>query len=179
MRLGIDVVIKLVGEDRVGSLLRDLLCFHHVVIRMIRWHRGRSDHDFGTERLEQSDLLLRHLVGHGEDTAVALECCGYGQADAGVAARSLHDRSARTQLTSLFRPLDDRQADPVLHRSPRIGVFSFSIYGGTDAGAEPGQANERCPADGFEDRVVGLEMLRGSHGVGVLGRARGPRNCTG
>src|SRR5918994_4746902 len=78
MSLGIHGVVKLVGKDGARGFLHDLLGLHHVVVRMVGWHGRRGDYHLSAVGLEQPDLLLRHLVGHGEDTAIALEGCRNG-----------------------------------------------------------------------------------------------------
>ena len=87
VRFRIRLVVELVREDRARRVVHDPLRLHHVVLGMIGRHRGRRDHHLGPERLEQAHLLLRHLVGHREDAAVALERRRDREPDAGVAAR--------------------------------------------------------------------------------------------
>ena len=61
---------------------------------MVGRHRGRRDHHFGPEGLEQAHLLLGHLVGHREDAAVTLERGGDRETHAGVARGALDDGAA-------------------------------------------------------------------------------------
>ena len=131
---------------------------------MIRRHRGRRDHHLGAVGLEQAHLLLRHLVRHREDAAVALERRRDGEADAGVAAGALDDRPAGLELARSLGGLDDREPDPVLHRPAGIGVLRLAVDRGANPGADAAQPDQRRPADGVEHGVVRRGM-RVAHGV--------------
>ena len=51
MDFGIDGIVELIREDRVGSVLHYLFGFHHVVVRMIRRNRRRRYDHLGTKSL--------------------------------------------------------------------------------------------------------------------------------
>ncbi len=162
--LGVDRIVELVGQHRARRVLDDLLGLHDVVVGMIGRHGGRRDDHLGAVRLEQADLFLRHLVGHREDAAIALERRGHGDADAGVAAGPLDDRPAGLEVATPLGVLDDGEPDPVLDRPAGVGVLRLAVDGGADAGADPAEPDERGPADGLEDVVVGRLVGMG-HGV--------------
>ena len=65
--------------------------------------------------------------------------------------------------------LDDGETDPVLHRAAWVDILGLAVDRGPKAGAHPGQADERRPADGLENRLIRLEVLGLAHGVGLLG----------
>ena len=154
VRVRVRLIVELVRENRVRRLLRDALRHHHVVVRMIRRDGGRRDDHFRTERLEQSHLFLRHLVGHREDALVALERRGDREPDTGVAARPFHDRSAGLELSFALRLLDDRHADAVLHRAAGIEELRLAVHRRANAARDAVEANERRPADRVENAVV-------------------------
>ena len=175
--LGVGLVVELVGQHRARRFLHDVLGLHHIVIGMVGRHGGRRDHDFGAVGLEQAHLLLRHLVGHGEDAAVALEARGDRQADAGVAAGPLDDGPAGLQVSPLLRTLDDREGDPVLHRPAGVGVLRLAVDRRPEPRADAGQPDQRRPPDRAQHRVVRRAMGRGGgHG---LPWELGWRKCTG
>ena len=178
VRLGIDLVVELIGQDGARRVLGDLLGLHHVVVGMIRRDRRRRDDDLRAVRLEQADLLLRHLVGHGEHAAVALERRRDGQAHAGIAAGSLDDGPAGAKLTPPLRRFDDGEADPVLHRAARIHILGLAV----DRSADPAPSRARrmsgvqptvSSTDSYGLRCWGWLMESGSW-VGRGGRGTVP-----
>ncbi len=142
---------------------------------MVRRHRGRRHDHFSAVCLEQPHLLLGHLVGHGEDATVALERGRHGQPDTGIAAGALDYGAAGLELSRSLGGLDDGEADAVLHRTTGIGVLGLAVHRGADAGPDSRKPDQRGPADGVEDVVVGTGM-RGCHG---LSGTAGFRKCTG
>ncbi len=158
VRLGIDLVVELIGEDRSRRVMGDLLRLHDIVLGMIGRHRRRRDHHLGAIRLEQPHLLLRHLVGHREDAAIPLECGRNRETDPGVAAGPLDNHPARLERAIPLRRLDDRQTDPVLHRATRIDVLRLAEDRRADVSTDPPQTNQGGLADGVEDSVVGEGM---------------------
>jgi hypothetical protein len=123
VRVGVGLVVELVGEHRVRRLARDALGRLDVVVGVVGRHgRGRDDH-LGAERLEQAHLLLAHLVGHGEDALVAPHRRGDGEPDAGVAARPLDDGAAgrrrplRSAASTIGRPMRSLTLPPGLKNS--------------------------------------------------------------
>ena len=110
----------LVGLVRAGDLLREPRRDGVVALRRLGRHRRRADDDLGPEGAQQGDLLLRDLVGHHEDAAVALQRGGDREADARVAARRLDDRPSGGELPLLLGALDHPEADPVLDAAARV-----------------------------------------------------------
>ena len=164
VRLGIHLIVELVGQHGARGVLDDLLGLHDVVVGVVGRHRGRRDDHLRAVGLEQPHLFLRHLVRHGEDAAVPLERRRDREPDAGVAAGALDDGPARLELAPPLGVLDDGESDPVLDRAAGIGVFRLAVDRRPDAGAHPAQPDQRGPADGVEDVVVGREVWR-RHGV--------------
>ena len=177
MGIGVYLIVKLVRQDGAGSLFGNLLSLHYVIIGMVRGDCRRRDHHLGAKRLQQSNLLLRHFVGHSKDAAIALQCGGDCQTDSGVSAGAFHDGAARPQLALALGLLDDGQPDPILYRTARIDILRLAIDRRSESGSHPGQADEWSPTNGLQNRVIGLEMLRRSHGRAAP--ERGLRNCTG
>ncbi len=174
---GVGLVVELVGEHGVRRLVGDPLRHHDVVVRMVGRHGGRGHNHLGAERLEQTDFLLRHLVGHREDALVAFDRGGDGQADARVAARALDNGAARLEAALALEALDDRNADPILDRPARIENLGLGEHRGPDPAREAVEPDERRPADGVENGVVrGPVALDARHG---LARDGGGLNCTG
>ena len=79
-----------------------------------------ADHHIGTERPQQVDLLLAHLVRHHEDALVAAVERSHDEAHTGVAARRLHDRAARFQASVALGSFDHRETDAVLHAAAGV-----------------------------------------------------------
>ena len=95
---------------------------HRVVARGILGLDGHRAHDdLGAVRLEQGDLLGRHLVGHHEDAPVPALGGDDGEPDAGVAARRLDDRAAGLEHAVEFGGEDHLERGPVLRRAARVG----------------------------------------------------------
>ena len=150
VHLGIHRIDVLIGEDCAGCLPNDLLRLGPIMIRVLRGDRGGGHDDFGTVGLEHAHLFLGHLVGHGEHAAITLDRSSHGEPDAGVAAGGLDDGAAGLEPTGCLSRLDDRDADPILHRAARVLVLRFAVNRRADAGPDPGQADERGPPDGIE-----------------------------
>src|SRR6185437_14208659 len=121
---------------------------------MIRCNSGWCHDHFRAERLEQTHLFLRHLVGQREDALVTAQRSGDSETHTGVAARPLDDRSARLELSLTFRTLDDRKPDAILDRSTRIEEFSLAIHRRPDAARDAVQPDQRRPPDRLENVVV-------------------------
>ena len=171
VRFRICGIVELVREHRVRRLLRYPRGHHHVVIGMIGRHGRRRDDHLGAKGLEQPHFLLRHLVGHREDAAIALERRRHREPHTRVAARSLDNRAARLQLPRLLGALDDRHADPILHAPARVEELCLRVHRRDHAARHSAQPNEWRPADGVENAVVRACVAReGAHGTD-LGRS--------
>ena len=119
VRLGVGLVRVLVGLERAGDPLREPVG-DRVVAWRLRRHRGRADDDLGPVAAQERALLLRDLVGHDEDAAVALDRGRDRQADPRAAARGLDDRAPGPQLPS-------RSAASIM----RIPMRSFTLPPGS------------------------------------------------
>ena len=161
VRVGVRLVVELVRENRVRRFVRDALRRHHVAVGMIGRHGGRRDHDLRAVRLQQPDFFLRHLVRHREDALVALERRGDGKRDAGVAARAFDDRAAGLQRSVALGLLDDRHADPVLHRAAGIVDLGLRPDRRADAARDAREPDQRRPAHRLEDGIVDSKVALG------------------
>ena len=155
--VGVGLVEVLVGLEGAGDLLGEAI--RHAVVRLgrLRRHLGRRDDDLGTVRAQQVDLLLRHLVRHHRDHAVALECRRYGQAGAGVAARGLDDRAARLELAVALGGIDQGYRGAVLDRAARVEGLHLRDQLWTQVLAEAREPHERRVADRIQDGVMDLD----------------------
>src|SRR6202034_3107974 len=84
---------------------------------------GIREHDLGTERLEELTPLEAHAGGHRENAAVALHGADERETDARVPARRLDDHATGRELARPLGELDHREADAVLDRPGRVGLF--------------------------------------------------------
>ncbi len=139
------------ARELVGQALGDGV----VALRVLRGDGHRAHHDLGAVRLEQRDLLRRHLVGHHEHAAVAALGGDDGQPDTGVAAGRLHDRAARLEQPVALGGEDHLQCRAVLGRP--AGVRGLHLHG-QHAGdlfdlADAAQAHERRVPDQVDDRL--------------------------
>ncbi len=74
------------------------------------------------------------------------------------------DGPAGLQIAAPLGVLDDGESDAILDRPAWVGVFRLAVDRGADAGADPAEPDERRPADGIEDVVVG-RLVGVGHGV--------------
>src|SRR5690606_12772584 len=158
VRLGVRLVVELVGQDRAGRLLGDPLGHHDVVVGVVGRDGGRGHDDLGAKRLEEPHLLLAHLVRDREDAAVALDRGGNGEPDAGVAAGPFDDDAAGAEPTLALGGLDDRRADAVLDRAAGVVELRLDVDRRADAVGHAVQADQRRPADRLEDVGVGGDV---------------------
>ena len=158
VRLRVRRVVVLVGLPRIRRLALEARRHRVVRPRILGIHVGGTHDDLGAERAKGVHLLLRLLVGGGEDALVALHDGRDGQAHAGVAGRALDDRAARLQLPRLLRVLDHLDGHAVLDRVAGIDGFDLGQdVGLDDALGNAVEANERRVADRLED--VGVNVL--------------------
>ena len=150
--VGLDVglIVELVSEHCIGRALDDRLGLHHVVVGVVGWNRCGRDDDFRAERSQETHLFLRHLVGHGEDAAIAFERRGHRQGDASVARGSLHDDAAGRQLSPPLSVLDDGNPDTVFHGAAGIEELRLAEDRRADVPCNLVQPDQRCPSDCVE-----------------------------
>ena len=108
MDLRVGQVGKLVGPPGIGNFGGEAIGHPVAAFSVICWDPGGRDHDLGTVRTQQPDLLTAHLVGHHEDATVSLDGRRHGQPDTGVARRRLDDRSPWPQPVLPFGLIDHR-----------------------------------------------------------------------
>ncbi|MNI60575.1 hypothetical protein D3C73_1158020 [compost metagenome] len=143
-------VAELVDEVRARGLLGDGLGQVLVVLRVTLGHVRAGQAHFGTHRLQVEDLLPAHLVRHHQDQLVALLLGHQCQAQAGIAGGAFDQGGAGLQVAALFCRFDHRQADAILDRSARVGVFELQVEL-ADAGVQALGLDDRGLADEFED----------------------------
>ena len=124
----------LVGLEGARDLLREAVRDAVVGLRRVGRDVGRRHHDLGAVGAQQVDLLLRHLVRHHRDHAVALQARGDREAGAGVARGRLDDRAAGLQPPVLLGRLDQADRDAVLDRAARVEELEL----GDDLRRQPG-----------------------------------------
>ncbi len=174
VRLRVGLVRVLIGLVRAGDLLGQPVGDRVVALRRLRRHRGRADDDFGAVAAQESALLLRDLVRHDEDAAIALDRSGDGEADAGVPARRLHDRPARLELPLPLGLLDHAEPDPVLHAPSRADVLELGEERRPQLPPDPLEPDQRRPPDEIEDG-----RILAAHGGSVVRRFRDRRRPAG
>ena len=164
VRLGVDGVVVLVGEDGPRRRGHDGLRLLDVVLGVVGGHRGRHHDHLRPVGAQEADLLPRHLVGDREDAAVALERSRDREAHPGVPARPLDDHASRLQGPAPLRRLDDGEADPVLHRAARVEILGLSVDGSANPPGDPMQPHQGRPAHRLQDVFEGLRVARAGHG---------------
>jgi hypothetical protein len=114
VRLGVGRVPVLAGQDSVRRLFGQPARDRIIGARIVWLDGGGRDDDSRAEGAQQANLLIAHLVGHDEDRLVTLECGGDREADAGVAARALDDRTAWPQPALALGRRDHGQPNAIL-----------------------------------------------------------------
>src|SRR5690606_22613416 len=122
--------------------------------RVLRGHRGRTDHHLRPVRPQHVLLVLTDLVRADEHALVALELRHHGQADPGVAAGWFDDRAPGSELAGAFGFLHHPQRDPVLYRTTWIDVLHLREHQSVNALGHPVEPHQRRIADQFDHVVV-------------------------
>jgi hypothetical protein len=146
VRQRIGRIVELVGEPGARDLARQPRRIVLVVLGMALADVGAGQVDFGAERLQVQDFFDRHLVGHHQHHAVALDARHQRQADAGVARGRLDHHAARLQAAVRLGRGDHRHADPVLDRSARVLRLELEEQL-AKAGVDAGDLHQRRVAD--------------------------------
>ena len=118
-------IVELVGEEGARQFARQARRVILVVLGVALAHVRARGMYFGAQRLQVQHFFRRHLVGHDENHAVALDAADEGQSDARVAGRGLDDGAARLQAAVRFGRFDDGQADAVLDGTAGVLRFQF------------------------------------------------------
>ena len=148
---GIRVLIGMVGARNV---VRELLDHLVIAARIVYGHSGRADDDLGAQGLEQIDLFLGLLVGHGEDGLVALDDGHQREAHAGVSRSALHNRAAGLEPSTALGLFDHGDGNSIFDAAARVQVVALGVHLGFRAAHDAVQLDERRVANGFEDVVV-------------------------
>ena len=117
------LVVELARQEP-PVLFRELLSLDHHTRTLVSGIR--EDH-LRAEEAHQLTALNRERLRHHTYKWVALCCAHHGQTDACVAARRFNDGLTRLELTSLLRPLDHTQCQPVFDTSHRIEGLALDI----------------------------------------------------
>ena len=157
--VGVDVVLGVVLVDVEGvlGLAGYALGGLDVVLRGVAGDVGGGDDHLGPEALEHVDLLEAHLVGHGEDAAVALHGGPHGDAEAGVAGGVLDDGAAALDLAAFLGLVEDEHGHAVLDGAGGVHVLALDEDGGHPGLDDLVQADEGGVADGVEDGVLDVQ----------------------
>ena len=144
-------IFKLLGNPGIGRFLGQLLgagngAFH-------AFGAGRQN-QLRAEHRQQRAALQRHRFGHRQNQFVTFGRRDERQRDAGVAAGRLDDDGVLFEHAALFGVLDHGHADAVLDAAERIEKFALEQNGGSQAGGDFVQVDQRRAADGFDDVVV-------------------------
>ncbi|MNK90146.1 hypothetical protein D3C87_1101880 [compost metagenome] len=162
--LGVLVVVELVGLVGAGDLAGEAVGDLVVGVGMVLGDGGGRDHDLGAVGPEQIAFLLAHLVGHGEDAAVALDRGGDRQTHAGVARGRLHDGASGLQESTPLGVFDHVKGGAILHRAAGVEVFDF----GQDGRLDPFGHAVKLDQGGSADRVQhGMTVMHGRPFRGV------------
>ena len=150
-------VVVLVRLPRVGHFFFEARRHGIVGPWILGIDVGGTDDDLGAERLQRVDLLLGLLVGGREDALVAPDDGGDREAHAGVAGRSLDDRSAGFQQTGTLGVLDHLHRHAVLDRVAGVERLDLRQHRAFhDAFRQPIDADHRRVADRVEHGVADL-----------------------
>ena len=146
VHLGVGRVVELLRQEgalRGGDFARLRDGSLHLLL-------GRREDDARSERLEKLPALEAHALRHREHAAVPLHRADQREADAGVAARRLHDRASRQQLPRARGFLDHGHADAVLHRPAGIRLLHLGPDGRARLGSDAADLDQRSVPDELE-----------------------------
>ena len=145
---------------RVGLVLE---LHWHEVVRVLPAHLlggehrprhaldGRRQMDLGAIAGEQALPLHAHVVGHGQDEAIAANGAHHREAHPGIAARGLDQRRPGLQDPPQLRILDHRERDAVLDAAGGIERLHFAEHGGAVGVWNSVELHEGCATDQLED----------------------------
>ncbi len=118
-------VVELVGEPGAGDLARQARGIVLVVLGMALADVRAGQVDLGAQGFQVQDFFGRHLVGHDQHHAVALDARHQRQAQAGIAGGGLDHGAAGLQAAVVLGLLDHGAADAVLDRAAGVLRFQF------------------------------------------------------
>src|SRR6185369_6578897 len=116
------VILELLRHPRALSRRDDLL---RPGDRALHSLLARGQLELGAISEHQPAPLDAHAVGHDQDQAIALHRRDHREANAGIAAGRLDDRSAGLELAAALGVLDHRKRDAVLDR--RSGIRALLL----------------------------------------------------
>ena len=97
------------------------------------------------------DLLLAHLVRHGEDRAVSSDGRNQRQTNPCIARCALHDRSTGFETTSCDGILDDVDTDSVFHAAAGVEELDLAENDRLDPLCKVVESNKGSVPDSFEN----------------------------
>ena len=152
MHFGIGGISKLVGNERVGELVDNLV---GAIDRAGHSLGGIREDELGAERAKNRAAFRAHRLGHGQYALVALDRSHEGQCDSGVAAGRLDDNGLAGSDRALpLGVLDHGEANSILHAVGRIVALELSHDLRFDTGRDSVESDERSATDQCGD-VVG------------------------
>ena len=128
VRVGIEMIVKLIGLKCARDLRREAVGDAVIRFRRIGRNVGRRDYDVGAIGAQQVDLFSRHLVGHHQDAAIAANRGGHCQAGTGIAARRLDDRAARFEQTLALGGIQHCDRGAILDAAAGINVLDLGEH---------------------------------------------------
>ena len=131
MGLSVRNVIELVGPNRsvrfrLIQLVSKAFGVADEVVRVFIRSRWNLD-EFGTRQPQSVFFLIRLRLGNDNNRAITERRTDYGEANPGIASRSLNDRTARTQRTTRLSISDHRERRAIFDGLPRIHKLSFAV----------------------------------------------------
>src|SRR5262245_1919372 len=180
VRLGIALVVILIGEKGIRRLRGDAL--RHGIVRagILRRHGGRCRDHLRPEGAQGLDLLVADLVRHDEHHAIAAGGADHRQPHSGVAAGALDDRPAGLERSAALGVIDHLNGDAILHRVAGIRILELGIERGAGFPADAIETYQRRAADSladvFENFGHGRILLR-VEGAMMNGRSIGSGLC--
>ena len=152
--LAVRRIVVLVRVETVRDLAIQAARNRMIAARIVGLDFGGSDDHFRTEGTKSIYLFLAHLVGHGEDTSIALDGRGQREAHAGVTRRPLDQGGSWLKPTVLLGILHHLDADPVLDASSGIQVLQLGENRRLESVADLAQTDQRRVPNSIENVVV-------------------------
>ena len=156
MHGGVRRIVELLGHPSTGGVPDDFLCLGYGTLHTLA---ARGEDELCPEHGEECAPLQRHGLWHREHELVALGCGDEREGNARVAAGRLDNQGVGREDASFFGILDHGHADAILHAAEWVKKLAFEKNGSLQALGDAVEADQRGPADGFNDVLVDV-----SHG---------------
>ena len=130
-------VVVLICKERIWCLSDNPLGNFVVAFwRIVRYDRGCHNH-LCTKCLQESNLLLAHLIWHRKDSSISFVRRGDRQAETSISRCSLHNCTSRFQSSFSFCLLNQLEGNPIFHRPSRVEELHFCQDQGLVAFCDP------------------------------------------